>query len=324
MLEESATSRGGRASAACTCTSASRAPTAATSASKPCWLAPRRARAVGQLAVRRRPADRNAVEPCGHPRAAPARRCAAGVRGTRREAWVERLVELGVLEDSHAHLVGRSPAPALGTLEIRIADQPTSLERTALLVGLVRELVEDAPARGPTAATTSRTAGPPRATASTRSSSIRTASGWRGARARTRAARHGAARARGADAARRGRRRRGPRRADGSLTADGDRDRDDPGQRHPLRALREPARGRAQRPRRPRGREREPHGPGHARVGRRADHRATRCSTRWRRRASASCSPASRSSAGIAGGPPLVVGKLSAATWLDGRGASRR
>ena len=37
------------------------------------------------------------------------------------------------------------PHPKLGTLEIRIADQATSLERTALLVRMVRDLVRDAP-----------------------------------------------------------------------------------------------------------------------------------------------------------------------------------
>jgi carboxylate-amine ligase len=37
------------------------------------------------------------------------------------------------------------PHPTLGTLEIRIADQPTSLERTALLVRMLRDLVRDAP-----------------------------------------------------------------------------------------------------------------------------------------------------------------------------------
>ena len=39
------------------------------------------------------------------------------------------------------------PHPTFGTLEIRIADQPTTLERTALIVRLVRGLVADAPTR---------------------------------------------------------------------------------------------------------------------------------------------------------------------------------
>jgi carboxylate-amine ligase len=36
------------------------------------------------------------------------------------------------------------PHPRLGTLEIRIADQPTALERTRLIVQLVRDLVAHA------------------------------------------------------------------------------------------------------------------------------------------------------------------------------------
>jgi gamma-glutamyl:cysteine ligase YbdK (ATP-grasp superfamily) len=39
------------------------------------------------------------------------------------------------------------PHPRFGTLEIRIADQPTSLSRTELLVRLLRDLVEHAPTR---------------------------------------------------------------------------------------------------------------------------------------------------------------------------------
>jgi glutamate---cysteine ligase / carboxylate-amine ligase len=60
------------------------------------------------------------------------------------EEWVERLVELGVLEDHTRIWWDVRPHPRLGTLEIRIADQPTSLARTALLVGVVRDLVEHA------------------------------------------------------------------------------------------------------------------------------------------------------------------------------------
>ncbi len=63
------------------------------------------------------------------------------------ELWVERLVELGVLEDHTRIWWDVRPHPRLGTLEIRIADQPTSLERAALLVGVVRDLVEHAPSR---------------------------------------------------------------------------------------------------------------------------------------------------------------------------------
>ena len=38
------------------------------------------------------------------------------------------------------------PHPRLGTLEVRVADQPTALERTELIAGLVRDLVATAPA----------------------------------------------------------------------------------------------------------------------------------------------------------------------------------
>jgi gamma-glutamyl:cysteine ligase YbdK (ATP-grasp superfamily) len=37
------------------------------------------------------------------------------------------------------------PNPRFGTLELRVADQPTSLERTSLLVELMRRLVAEAP-----------------------------------------------------------------------------------------------------------------------------------------------------------------------------------
>jgi carboxylate-amine ligase len=54
------------------------------------------------------------------------------------EAWVERLVTLGVMEDHTRIWWDVRPHPTLGTLEVRVADQPTALERTALIVGLVR------------------------------------------------------------------------------------------------------------------------------------------------------------------------------------------
>ena len=63
------------------------------------------------------------------------------------EAWVERLVALGVMEDHTRIWWDVRPHPTFGTLEIRIADQPTTLERTALIVRLVRGLVADAPTR---------------------------------------------------------------------------------------------------------------------------------------------------------------------------------
>jgi glutamate---cysteine ligase / carboxylate-amine ligase len=65
------------------------------------------------------------------------------------EAWIERLVRLGVLEDETRIWWDVRPHPQLGTLEIRIADQPTALARTELLVRLLRDLVERAPRREP-------------------------------------------------------------------------------------------------------------------------------------------------------------------------------
>jgi glutamate---cysteine ligase / carboxylate-amine ligase len=63
------------------------------------------------------------------------------------EAWVERLVSIGVMADYTRIWWDIRPHPRLGTLEIRIADQPTSLARTELIVGVLRDLVEHAPAR---------------------------------------------------------------------------------------------------------------------------------------------------------------------------------
>jgi carboxylate-amine ligase len=62
------------------------------------------------------------------------------------EAWVERLVSLGVMADYTRVWWDIRPHPSFGTLEIRIADQPTSLARTEMLVGVLRDLVEHAPA----------------------------------------------------------------------------------------------------------------------------------------------------------------------------------
>jgi glutamate---cysteine ligase / carboxylate-amine ligase len=61
------------------------------------------------------------------------------------EAWVGRLVSLGVFADYTRLWWDVRPHPRFGTLEIRIADQPTSLARTELIVGLVARLVADAP-----------------------------------------------------------------------------------------------------------------------------------------------------------------------------------
>ena len=62
------------------------------------------------------------------------------------EAWVERLAALGVLADYTRIWWDVRPHPRLGTLELRIADQPTSLARTELVVRVLRDLVEHAPA----------------------------------------------------------------------------------------------------------------------------------------------------------------------------------
>jgi len=60
------------------------------------------------------------------------------------EAWAERLVRLGVMDDYTRIWWDARPHPRFGTLEIRIADQPTSLERTALVVRMLRDLVANA------------------------------------------------------------------------------------------------------------------------------------------------------------------------------------
>src|SRR5260370_18437768 len=61
------------------------------------------------------------------------------------EAWVERLVALGVLADYTRIWWDVRPHPKLGTLELRIADQPTSLARTELVVRMLPDLVARAP-----------------------------------------------------------------------------------------------------------------------------------------------------------------------------------
>lgn len=63
------------------------------------------------------------------------------------EAWVERLVRLGVMDDYTRVWWDVRPQPRLGTLELRVADQPTALDRTALVVRLLRDLVADAEPR---------------------------------------------------------------------------------------------------------------------------------------------------------------------------------
>jgi carboxylate-amine ligase len=62
------------------------------------------------------------------------------------EGWVERLMRLGVIEDHTRVWWDVRPNPVFGTLEIRIADQPTSLDRTALVAEAIVALVASAPA----------------------------------------------------------------------------------------------------------------------------------------------------------------------------------
>jgi carboxylate-amine ligase len=63
------------------------------------------------------------------------------------EEWVERLVALGVLADETRIWWDIRPHPRLGTLEVRVPDQPTALARTELVVRLLRDLVASAPSR---------------------------------------------------------------------------------------------------------------------------------------------------------------------------------
>jgi len=56
------------------------------------------------------------------------------------EAVVERMVRLGLASDVNALWWDARPSPKFGTLEIRIADQPTELERTVAFVALLHRL----------------------------------------------------------------------------------------------------------------------------------------------------------------------------------------
>jgi glutamate---cysteine ligase / carboxylate-amine ligase len=57
------------------------------------------------------------------------------------EQWVERLVRLGVTADYTRLWWDVRPHPRFGTLEVRMPDQPTSLDRTASFVALLQALV---------------------------------------------------------------------------------------------------------------------------------------------------------------------------------------
>ena len=56
------------------------------------------------------------------------------------EAWVERLVRIGVLEDYTRIWWDVRPHPALGTLEVRMPDQPTDVRLSAAFAALVQAL----------------------------------------------------------------------------------------------------------------------------------------------------------------------------------------
>lgn len=56
------------------------------------------------------------------------------------EVFVERLVRAGVADDYTALWWDVRPHPRFGTIEVRVADQPTAPERTAALVALVQAL----------------------------------------------------------------------------------------------------------------------------------------------------------------------------------------
>jgi carboxylate-amine ligase len=56
------------------------------------------------------------------------------------EAWVERMVRLGVMPDYTRIWWDIRPHPLLGTLEIRMPDQPTDVRRTAVFAELLQKL----------------------------------------------------------------------------------------------------------------------------------------------------------------------------------------
>jgi carboxylate-amine ligase len=56
------------------------------------------------------------------------------------ETWVERLVRLGVIADYTRIWWDVRPHPALGTLEIRMPDQPTNVRLSALFADVLQKL----------------------------------------------------------------------------------------------------------------------------------------------------------------------------------------
>jgi carboxylate-amine ligase len=67
------------------------------------------------------------------------------------EALVERLIGLGLTRDYTAIWWDVRPHPRFGTLEVRMPDQPTALERTAALAALLQALCAAALEAGPRA-----------------------------------------------------------------------------------------------------------------------------------------------------------------------------
>ena len=67
------------------------------------------------------------------------------------ESWVERLMRIGVTADYTRIWWDVRPHPKLGTLEIRMPDQPTSLAHSTAFVALIRELCRWALEREPAA-----------------------------------------------------------------------------------------------------------------------------------------------------------------------------
>lgn len=66
------------------------------------------------------------------------------------EAFAERLLALGLADDYTRIWWDVRPHPRFGTLEVRMPDQPTRLEATAALAGLVHAFVRSAEAGPPT------------------------------------------------------------------------------------------------------------------------------------------------------------------------------
>lgn len=64
------------------------------------------------------------------------------------EAWVERLVAIGVLEDYTRTWWDVRPHPLLGTLEVRVPDQPTDVRVSAAFAALVQAMCATALDKG--------------------------------------------------------------------------------------------------------------------------------------------------------------------------------